>query len=123
MLARLSSYLLQGIDALACEVEVDFDDTVTQDAIRSLVVGLPDASVKESVERVKAALTNSGYVFPRGKVLVNLAPADLRKEGPIYDLPIALALLMVQGVIPDGARGVGGRIITKVARSPVGATV
>ncbi len=123
MLARLSSYLLQGIDALACEVEVDFDDTVTHDAARSLVVGLPDASVKESVERVKAALTNSGYVFPRGKVLVNLAPADLRKEGPIYDLPIALALLMVQGVIPDGARGVGGRIITKVARSPLGATV
>jgi len=123
MLARLSSYLLQGIDALACEVEVDFDDTVTGDAVRSLVVGLPDASVKESVERVKAAITNSGYVFPRGKVLVNLAPADLRKEGPIYDLPIALALLMVQGVIPDGARGIGGRIITSVAKNTTGSTV
>lgn len=123
MLARVASYLLQGIDALPCEVEVDFDDSADLEKIKNMVVGLPDTSVKESLERVKAALTNSGYVFPRGRVLINLAPADVRKEGPLYDLPIALGLLMVQGVIDDGARGIGGRIVTKVSRSTAGMSV
>ncbi len=107
MLARVQSYLLQGIDALPCEVEVDFDDTQTDND--GLVVGLPDTAVKESIERVKAALANSGYGWPRGRVLINLAPADVRKEGPVYDLPIAIGALMVQGVIPaQGAAPTSG---------------
>src|SRR4051812_1737820 len=99
MLARVQSYLLQGIDALPCEVEVDFDPVDMGKEARQLVVGLPDAAVKESTERVKSALANSGYFFPLGRTLINLAPADVRKEGPLYDLPIAVAILMTQGVI------------------------
>ncbi|MBL0871204.1 MAG: YifB family Mg chelatase-like AAA ATPase [Phycisphaerales bacterium] len=128
----MSSYLLSGIDALACEVEVDFDDTTASDAPKGVVVGLPDAGVKESIERVKAAVVNSGYAYPRGRLLINLAPADVRKEGPIYDLPIALGLLMVQGVIEDPALrrftkgagskpGGGSKVVTKVNRTASGA--
>ncbi len=100
MLARVRSSLLQGIDALPCEVEVDFDPTAIE---KQLVVGLPDAAVKESLERVGAALGNSGYYAPPGRSLINLAPADLKKEGPVYDLPIAVGMLAVGGVIRDGA--------------------
>lgn len=96
MLARIRSGLLQGIDALPCEVEVDFDPTAIE---RALIVGLPDAAVKEALERVRTALTNSGYFPPPGRLLVNLAPADLKKEGPVYDLPIAVGMLVVQGVV------------------------
>lgn len=96
MLARVRSGLLQGIDALPCEVEVDFDPTAFE---RALIVGLPDAAVKEALERVRTALTNSGYFAPPGKLLINLAPADLKKEGPVYDLPIAVGMLAVQGVV------------------------
>lgn len=108
MLARVQSYLLEGIDATACEVEVDHNERGLD---KTLVVGLPDASVKESIERVRAALYNSGYSFPNGGMLViNLAPADVRKEGPMYDLPIAVGVLMVQGILPTDARGVADRI-------------
>jgi hypothetical protein len=96
MLARVQSYLLQGIDALACEVEVHVEEAAEP---KTIVVGLPDTAVKEATERVRAALANSGYFFPSDKVLVNLAPADVRKEGPVYDLPIAVGLLVAQGVI------------------------
>lgn len=96
MLARVQSYLLEGIDALPCEVEVDSDDGIDT---KSIVVGLPDAGVKESIERIRTALINSGYSYPRGRVLINLAPADVRKEGPVFDLPIAVGLLIGQGVI------------------------
>ena len=105
MLARVQSYLLQGIDAVACEVEVDVDlGAVKPDSEqpRPTVVGLPDAAVKESVERVRSALGNSGFKFPQGKVVVNLAPAHLRKEGPMYDLPIAVGMLIADGVIDPG---------------------
>jgi magnesium chelatase family protein len=103
MLARVRSSLLQGIDALPCEVEVDYDPT---DMDRfPLIVGLPDAAVKESLERVRAALTNSGYYPPLGRMLINLAPADLKKEGPVYDLPIAVGMLAVGGVIKDRPEG------------------
>jgi magnesium chelatase family protein len=109
MLARIQSYLLQGIDALPCEVEID----VCEEGMnREAVVGLPDAAVKESLERVRTALTNAGYYFPRGKVVVNLAPADIRKEGPVYDLPIAIGLLIAKGVIRprnDDAQGLDHR--------------
>ena len=97
MLARVKSFLLQGTEALPCEVEIDHD---LKDHCTSMIVGLPDAAVKESLERVRSALMNSGYPYPRGRVLINLAPADVRKEGPVYDLPIAVGLLLVQGVIP-----------------------
>jgi magnesium chelatase family protein len=105
MLAGVHSYVLQGIDALACEVELDLDDVSSPDeSHKQTIVGLPDAGVKEAIERVRAALTNSGYAWPRGRVVINLAPADLRKEGPVYDLPIAIGALLVQGVI-SGAAG------------------
>lgn len=97
MLARVQSYLLQGIDALACEVEVDCHETDFDDG--ATIVGLPDVGVKESRERVRSALVNSGFFPPRGKQLINLAPADVRKEGPMYDLPIAVGLLLAQNVI------------------------
>ncbi len=96
MLARVHSYLLHGIDALPVEIEVDFDEA---GLLKESVVGLPDAAVKESLERVRSALGNCGYVFPHGRVLVNLAPADTKKEGPVYDLAIAIGMLIVQGII------------------------
>lgn len=104
MLARVQSFLLQGIDALPCEIEVDFDIGFSTDKDISIVVGLPDTAVKESIERVRAALANSGYFLPKGKVIVNLAPADMRKEGPLYDLPMAVGMLMTQGVVGAAAR-------------------
>jgi len=98
MLARVQSYLLHGIDALACEVEV-YTELVNPESGRDTVVGLPDAAVKESMQRVHAALKNSGYGTVDNRNTINLAPADIRKEGPLYDLPIATALLMCAGVI------------------------
>lgn len=80
MIPKVRSFLLQGIDALPVEIEVDLDDTQIQ---RELVVGLPDTAVKESLERVRSAMGNSGYPMPAGRTLINLAPADVRKEGPI----------------------------------------
>ncbi|MEO0717185.1 MAG: magnesium chelatase domain-containing protein, partial [Planctomycetota bacterium] len=102
MLARVQSYLLQGIDALPCEVEVDLD---SRGLDKETIVGLPDAAVKEALERVRAALGNAGYAFPAGRTLINLAPADVRKEGPVYDLPVAVGLLQVSGVIQPGLAG------------------
>jgi magnesium chelatase family protein len=102
MLARVQSYLLQGIDALPCEVEIDLDHTAM---FRRTIVGLPDAAVMESLERVDSAMGNTGYPIARGHLVINLAPADKRKEGPVYDLPIAIGLLATSGVIrpePDG---------------------
>ncbi len=96
MPARVRSYLLVGVEARPCEIEVDLDDTSLE---RQTIVGLPDTAVRESLERVRSAMGNAGYPFPRGKTVINLAPADVRKEGPLYDLPIAVALLLAQGVI------------------------
>src|ERR1039457_255424 len=89
MLSRACSAAVNGIDAYAIEVEVNcgYGDTLI------VVVGLPDAAVKESKDRVSTALANSGYKFPMGKTTVNLAPADVKKEGPSFDLPIALGML------------------------------
>src|SRR5690606_9471751 len=66
---------------------------------KTTIVGLPDAAVKESIERVRSAIGNSGFPFPMARMLVNLAPADVRKEGPLYDLPIAVGLLLAEQVI------------------------
>jgi magnesium chelatase family protein len=107
MIARVQTYVLQGIDAQACEVEVDWREA--DENKPPLIVGLPDVAVKESGERVRSAMENSGYLFPTGRVLVNLAPADVRKEGPMYDLPIALAILMSQGVVRRPPTGTGGK--------------
>ena len=94
MLAKLHSVTLEGIEGLICEVEVD----VARGGLeKPLIVGLPDTAVKESIERVKSAITNSGYRYPDGQSLVNLAPADVKKAGPAFDLPIALGMLKASG--------------------------
>lgn len=89
MLAKVCSAALNGIDAYPVEVEVNagYGDTLI------VIVGLPDAAVKESRDRVMTALDNSGYNFPMGRTTINLAPADIKKEGPSFDLPIAIGML------------------------------
>lgn len=89
MLSKVCSAALAGIDAYPVEVEVNagYGDTLI------VIVGLPDAAVKESRDRVTTALLNSGYSFPMGRTTINLAPADTKKEGPSFDLPIALGML------------------------------
>ncbi len=90
MLAKITSCALVGLDGVLVQVEVD-----TSPGLPSLiVVGLPDTSVKEASERVRAALKNSGLLFPRKRITVNLAPADIRKAGPAYDLPMAVGVLI-----------------------------
>ena len=103
MLASIQSCGLAGIDGFAVSVEVNLAYGLPAFEI----VGLPDASVKESRERVRAAMRNSGFQFPGERLTVNLAPADLKKEGPSYDLPIALGVLTCQGVLgPEAVRDV-----------------
>ncbi|MCS6912346.1 MAG: YifB family Mg chelatase-like AAA ATPase [Anaerolineae bacterium] len=97
MLAKVLSCSVVGLEGTAVEVEVDI---YTNSLPSITLVGLPDAAVKESTERVRAALVNSGLLYPRGRVTVNLAPADLRKVGPVYDLPIAVGLLAASGQVP-----------------------
>src|SRR6266566_2988329 len=89
MLARVFSAAVNGIEAYPVEVEVNagWGDTVI------VVVGLPDTAVKESRDRVSTALMNSGFKFPMGRTTINLAPADVKKEGPSFDLPIAIGVL------------------------------
>jgi len=95
MLATVRSSALLGIDAIMVDVEVD----ITQGLPQFATVGLPDGAVKESKDRVKSALKNSGYDFPNRKITVNLAPADIRKEGAAFDLPISVGILAATGVI------------------------
>ncbi|MBT3594757.1 MAG: YifB family Mg chelatase-like AAA ATPase [Verrucomicrobia bacterium] len=89
MLAKIDAASLQGIEALNVEVEVHvgYSDTCV------VIVGLPDAAVRESRDRVGSAMENSGFKFPKGRTTINLAPADLKKEGPSFDLPIAMGML------------------------------
>ena len=89
MLARVLSAAVNGIEAFPVEVEVNsgWGDTVI------VIVGLPDAAVKESRDRVTTAISNSGFKFPMGRTTINLAPADVRKEGPSFDLPIAIGMI------------------------------
>ena len=96
MLARLHSVTLEGIEGIICEVEVD----VARGGLeKSIIVGLPDAAVKESIERVHSAIVNCGYRYPKTQSLINLAPADIKKAGPAFDLPIALGMLIGEGVL------------------------
>ncbi len=103
---RISSVAFTGIDAIPVEVEIQ--------KIRGLygkvtIVGLPGGSVKESRDRVRAAICASGFPYPRGAMIINLAPADIRKDGPFFDLPIALGILAAEDVIP--AESLAGFII------------
>ena len=93
MLSRIKSHGLNGIGGFAVQVETDIANGLPAFEI----VGLPDAAVKESRERVRAAIKNAGYIFPAARITVNLAPADMRKEGAVYDLPVALSILAASG--------------------------
>lgn len=93
MLVKIASAAVLGLEAYPIEVEVDSSRGLPGQSI----VGLPDAAVKESRDRVRAAIENSGFDFPPGYFTINLAPADTKKEGPLYDLPIALGMLSVSG--------------------------
>jgi len=99
MLARVYSCAVIGLDGVVVEVEVDY----TSGFPGMTIVGLPDAAIQESRERVQAAVRNAGVPFPRKRLVVNLAPASVRKEGPAYDLPIALGVLIFTGMLPPEA--------------------
>ncbi len=95
MLSKVLSSAVMGIDGYLVEVEVDLSLGLASFTI----VGLPDGAVRESRERVKAAITNCGFAFPVNRIIVNLAPADIRKEGSAFDLPIAIGLLSCMGFV------------------------
>jgi len=99
MLSRVTSFAISGIGAKRITVEVDH----TAGMPSYELVGLPDNAVKESRERVKSAIKNSGFMYPEYRLVVSLAPADLRKEGALYDVPIALAMLAATGRIEQSA--------------------
>jgi magnesium chelatase family protein len=103
MLAKVLTGAVVGMDGALVEVEVD----IAQSGLPNfLIVGLPDAAVQEARERVRAAIRNSGLAFPMRRITVNLAPADLKKEGPSYDLPIAVGILLASGQLEADATGV-----------------
>ncbi len=95
MLAKVLSGALIGIDAYPVDVEVDIAQGLPQFA----TVGLPEGAVKESKDRVKSAIKNSGYEFPARRITINLAPADIKKDGAAFDLPMAIGLLTATGVV------------------------
>ncbi len=94
MLVKVYGAAVQGVDATIVTIEVN-----TSKGIKFFLVGLPDTAVKESYERIRAALLNTGYKFPRNQITVNMAPADIRKEGSAYDLPIAIGILAAGDVV------------------------
>ena len=119
MLATVFSSALQGIDAELVHVEVNAGETGEPHLI---LVGLPDAAVKESQDRVTSALQNSGFRSPRTRTTINLAPGHVRKEGPCYDLPIALGLLAATGQLQPDALGdylIAGELSLSGATRPV----
>src|SRR3972149_3455093 len=98
MLAKVLSSAVLGVDAYTVEVEVD----IALGLPSFNTVGLPDVAVKESRDRVKAAIKNCGFDFPPRRITVNLAPADIKKEGAAFDLPMATGVLAAQGMVkPD----------------------
>ncbi len=121
MLAKIYSAAVQGVEAMAVEIEVNVarsGDPVI------VIVGLPDTAVKESKDRVTTAITNSGFYWPRNRTTINLAPADIKKEGPSFDLPIALGLVVCggEGEPPDleDSLFVGELALTGAVRSVKG---
>lgn len=98
MLAKLKTFALLGIDAVPVEVEVDASPGMA----KTILVGLPEPAVRESIHRIERALANLGYDRPRGRTVINLAPADLRKDAGSFDLPIALGMLVATGqLLPE----------------------
>jgi magnesium chelatase family protein len=98
VLAKLKTFALVGIDGVPVEVEVDASPGLP----KTVLVGLPEQAVKESTHRVERALANLGYDRPTGRTIINLAPADLRKEAGSFDLPIALGILVATGqILPE----------------------
>jgi magnesium chelatase family protein len=95
MLATIESATVVGVDACRVHVEID----VSRGFPHFQLVGLPDTSIKESRDRVRAAMLNSGYTFPVSRITINLAPGDVRKAGPAFDLPIAIGMLAATGIV------------------------
>src|SRR5918998_5793075 len=114
MLFRTQSAAVYGIDADLVDIEVDLpparNEVETNPAVT--IVGLPDAAVRESRERIRAAVNNSGFFFPFHKTTINLAPADVRKEGASFDLPIALGILGANGDLLTGDGGDGAATLS-----------
>src|SRR5207247_4077301 len=100
MLAKVNSCAVVGLDGEIVEVEVDVSNFGLP---KFDIVGLPDTAVQESRERVRCAIRSSGHMFPISRICANLAPADLRKEGPSYDLPVAVGILLATGQVPEPA--------------------
>ncbi|HEY0370039.1 MAG TPA: YifB family Mg chelatase-like AAA ATPase [Chthoniobacterales bacterium] len=101
MLAKIYSAAVYGVDAYEVEIEVN----AGRGDPHIIIVGLPDAAVKESRDRVTTAIANSGYFWPRGRTTINLAPADTKKEGPSFDLPIALGMIVAAEEFEDDSLG------------------
>lgn len=101
MISKINSSAVVGLDSINIEVEVDINPGLA--AI--IVVGLPDMAVQESKERIKSAIKNSGFKFPHSRITINLAPADIKKEGPSYDLPIAVGVMLASGQLNPPAGG------------------
>jgi magnesium chelatase family protein len=116
MLSKVYSCAVVGLEGVIVEVEVDY----TNGLPGVTIVGLPDAAVQESRERVQTAVKNAGLHFPRHRIVVNLSPAAIRKEGPAYDLPIALGVIILAGFLPqdsiEGAMFVGELSLDGVVR-------
>ncbi len=104
MLARLRTFALVGIEAVPVDVEVDI---AAAQVPRTVLVGLPELTVRESVHRIERALDNQGYVLPTGRTVVNLAPAELRKDASAFDLPIAVGILIASGQVRAAAETAG----------------
>lgn len=118
MLVRVLASTIAGIDAVPVEVETD----ISKGLPSYTIVGLPGEAVRESADRVRAAIRNSGLLFPGRKITINLAPADVRKDGALLDLPIALSILCADGIVPADALGkflVGGELSLDGSVKPV----
>src|SRR5207245_5003449 len=101
MLAKLTTFALVGIEAVPVEVEVDASGGMP----KTILVGLPEMAVRESIHRIERALANLGYDRPRGRTVINLAPADLPKDAGSFDVPIALGMLVATGqLLPEQLR-------------------
>ena len=117
MLARVLSCAIVGLDGALIEVEVD----IAPGLPAFTIVGLPDAAVQEAKDRVRAAIRNTGYQFPMKRITVNLAPADLKKVGPSYDLPIAVGILAASGQVPEPWRPAVGSAARAVSNGAAAA--
>jgi magnesium chelatase family protein len=118
LLVRVLASTIAGIDAIPVEVETD----ISKGLPSYTIVGLPGGAVRESADRVRAAIRNSGYPFPGRKITINLAPADVRKNGALLDLPIALSILCAEGLVPADALGkylIGGELSLDGSVKPV----